>query len=74
LRRARARRHRHAGIAVHGSPASAQLELGLPQRPPFKRDLEARVAREIRMSNDANCFAVSEAQDGAAAARTSCSA
>jgi fructokinase len=34
---------------------------------PFKRDLEARVAREVRISNDANCFAVSEAQDGAAA-------
>jgi fructokinase len=34
---------------------------------PFKRDLEARLGREIRMSNDANCFAVSEAQDGAAA-------
>ncbi|MFO1312642.1 MAG: ROK family protein [Burkholderiales bacterium] len=34
---------------------------------PFKRDLEARVGREVRMSNDANCFAVSEAQDGAAA-------
>ena len=34
---------------------------------PFKRDLEARVGRGIRMSNDANCFAVSEAQDGAAA-------
>jgi fructokinase len=34
---------------------------------PFRRDLEARIGREIRMSNDANCFAVSEAQDGAAA-------
>jgi fructokinase len=34
---------------------------------PFKRDLEARIGREIRISNDANCFAVSEAQDGAAA-------
>lgn len=34
---------------------------------PFKRDLETRVGREVRMSNDANCFAVSEAQDGAAA-------
>ncbi len=34
---------------------------------PFKRDLESQLGREIRMSNDANCFAVSEAQDGAAA-------
>ena len=32
---------------------------------PFKSDLEARLARAIRMSNDANCFALSEAVDGA---------
>jgi len=34
---------------------------------PFKRDIEASVGRAVRMSNDANCFALSEAQDGAAA-------
>lgn len=34
---------------------------------PFQRDLEARLGREIRMMNDANCFALSEATDGAAA-------
>ncbi|MEO8753216.1 MAG: ROK family protein [Casimicrobiaceae bacterium] len=32
---------------------------------PFKADLEALVGRAIRMSNDANCFALSEAIDGA---------
>lgn len=32
---------------------------------PFKQDLEAALAREIRVENDANCFAVSEAIDGA---------
>jgi fructokinase len=32
---------------------------------PIKRDLEARLLREIRITNDANCFAVSEATDGA---------
>jgi len=32
---------------------------------PVKRDLEARLAREIAMANDANCFALSEATDGA---------
>jgi fructokinase len=32
---------------------------------PLKEDLEARLAREIRMENDANCFALSEAIDGA---------
>jgi fructokinase len=34
---------------------------------PLKRDLEAVLGREIRMANDANCFALSEAIDGAAA-------
>src|SRR5262245_55367894 len=34
---------------------------------PLQRDLEAHLAREVRMANDANCFAVSEATDGAAA-------
>jgi fructokinase len=34
---------------------------------PLHRDLEARLGRPIRLANDANCFAVSEAADGAAA-------
>lgn len=34
---------------------------------PFKADLEALLGRTIRMSNDANCFALSEAIDGAGA-------
>lgn len=34
---------------------------------PFDRDLAARLDRQVRMENDANCFALSEAQDGAAA-------
>ena len=34
---------------------------------PLKRDLEAALAREVRIENDANCFALSEASDGAAA-------
>jgi fructokinase len=33
---------------------------------PVKQDLEARLARPIAMANDANCFALSEASDGAA--------
>ena len=32
---------------------------------PFKRDLEAALRREVRIENDANCFALSEAVDGA---------
>lgn len=33
---------------------------------PFDRDLSAALGREVRLSNDANCFALSEAVDGAA--------
>ena len=58
-----------------GTPGSLSAVTGLLRNSnsvclngrPFKRDLEARVGRQIRISNDANCFAVSEAQDGAAA-------
>ena len=34
---------------------------------PLHRDLEARLDRSVRVANDANCFALSEATDGAAA-------
>ena len=34
---------------------------------PLLRDLEARLGRAVRVANDANCFAMSEATDGAAA-------
>ncbi|MGH8798971.1 MAG: ROK family protein [Casimicrobiaceae bacterium] len=34
---------------------------------PIAADLAARLGREVRISNDANCFALSEATDGAAA-------
>jgi fructokinase len=33
----------------------------------LKRDLEAAIGREVRIENDANCFALSEAVDGAGA-------
>lgn len=34
---------------------------------PFDRDLAAALKRPVRLANDANCFAISEATDGAAA-------
>ena len=34
---------------------------------PLRQDLAARLARPVRLANDANCFALSEATDGAAA-------
>ena len=58
------------GIAAPGSisPASGLMRnsnsVCLNGRP-FTRDLEARLGREIRIENDANCFALSEAVDGA---------
>jgi len=33
---------------------------------PLRQDLEEAIGREIRLANDANCFALSEAVDGAA--------
>ena len=34
---------------------------------PLRRDLQALLQRDLRLANDANCFALSEAADGAAA-------
>ncbi len=37
---------------------------------PLAEDLSARLGRQVRLANDANCFALSEASDGAAAGAT----
>jgi fructokinase len=60
------------GIAHPGavSPATGLIKNANSTRlngRPLKADLERRLDREVRMQNDANCFAVSEASDGAAA-------
>jgi fructokinase len=60
------------GIAHPGaiSPATGLIKNANSTRlngRPLHADLETALGREIRMSNDANCFAVSEASDGAAA-------
>ena len=36
---------------------------------PFDKDLAAALGRPVRVTNDANCFALSEASDGAAAGK-----
>ncbi len=60
------------GVGTPGalSPASGRLRnsnsVCLNDRP-FKVDLETLLGREIRMANDADCFALSEAIEGAAA-------
>ena len=38
---------------------------------PLQQDLEQRLHRQVRLSNDANCFVLSEAVDGAAAGAAS---
>ncbi len=56
-----------------GSPGSVSPVSGLMRNAnstclngrPLKQDLEAALGREIRIANDANCFALSEAVDGA---------
>jgi fructokinase len=60
------------GIAHPGavSPATGLIKNANSTRlnnQPLHADLERVLSREVRMANDANCFAVSEATDGAAA-------
>jgi fructokinase len=60
------------GLGVPGTPSPAT---GLMKNAnstclngrPFDRDLAARLGRPVRLANDANCFALSEAMDGAGA-------
>jgi fructokinase len=60
------------GVGTPGaiSPASGLLKNAntvVLNGKPLGRDLERRLGREVRIANDANCFALSEAVDGAAA-------
>jgi len=58
-----------------GTPGAVSLKSGRMKNcnstclngQPLQADLERTLGREIRLSNDANCFALSEAVDGAAA-------
>ncbi|MBX6392307.1 MAG: ROK family protein [Burkholderiales bacterium] len=60
------------GVGTPGSPSPAT---GLMRNAnsvclngrPLREDLERLLGREIRIANDANCFALSEARDGAGA-------
>jgi fructokinase len=63
-----------ASIGI-GTPGSVSRATGLLRGSnsvwlnghPLRADLEARLERPIRLTNDANCFALSEASDGAGA-------
>jgi fructokinase len=68
---------RRAGASCHiglGTPGAISTRTGFLKNSntvclngrPVKQDLEQLLAREIRIANDANCFALSEALDGAA--------
>jgi fructokinase len=58
------------GVAI---PGAESLATGLIKNAnstclighPLRHDLQARLGRKIRLANDANCFALSEAADGA---------
>jgi fructokinase len=64
-----------AGTVGIGIPGAVSPATGLVKNAnstwlighPFAQDLERRLERPVRLDNDANCFAVSEATDGAAA-------
>ena len=63
-----------ASVGV-GSPGAISAATGCIQNAnstqlngrPFRADLAAALGREVRIENDANCFALSEASDGAGA-------
>jgi fructokinase len=63
------------GTVGVGIPGSQSVATGLIRNAnstwligrPFARDLAAALGRPVRLANDANCFALSEAADGAAA-------
>jgi len=62
----------HGSIGI-GTPGSISRATGLLRGSnsvclngqPIRQDLEALLGREVRITNDANCFALSEATDGA---------
>lgn len=70
---AEAEQGRADGIGI-GTPGMASVESGLMKNAnstaligkPLQRDIEERLQRSVRMTNDANCFALSESVDGAA--------
>jgi fructokinase len=68
----RAGRKCRVGLAHPGaiSPATGLIKNANSTRlngRPLKADLEHALGREVRLANDANCLAISEASDGAAA-------
>jgi len=69
---------RSASVGI-GTPGSISPQTGMMQNAnsvwlngkPFLKDLQGALGSSIRMANDADCFALSEATDGAGAGRKS---
>ena len=66
--------HGSVGVGIPGviSPATGLVKNANSQGlngHPLDRDLVAALGREVRVENDANCFALSEASDGAGAGK-----
>ena len=67
------------GTVGVGAPGSVSPRTGVVRNAnstwlngrPFREDLERALERPVRLANDANCLALSEASDGAAAGRAS---
>ncbi len=60
------------GIGIPGTMSARTGLIRTPNTPcldgqPFDKDIASFLGRDIRVANDANCFALSEAADGAAA-------
>jgi predicted NBD/HSP70 family sugar kinase len=75
VREAEQQLHKRGSVGV-GTPGALSPATGLIRNSnskclnarALKQDLERAIGREIRIANDANCFALSEAVDGAARA------
>jgi fructokinase len=59
------------GVVSHASGVVKNANSTWLNGRPLRADLEARLARPVRVANDANCFALSEAIDGAGRGRES---
>jgi predicted NBD/HSP70 family sugar kinase len=74
VEQAEAELEQHGSVGI-GTPGAVSRTTGLMKNcnstclngQPLQSDLQVALKREVRLANDANCFALSEATDGAAA-------
>ena len=68
------RRHRHPWRDLRTDRAGEERQFRVADRPSARSRSGAALGRPVRLSNDANCFALSEATDGAGQGARSSSA